>query len=294
MTKNIRPFVKWAGGKRQLLPVINENLPMELKKGKINKYIEPFLGGGAVLFDLITRYDFKEIIVNDYNADLINLYTDIRDNIELLMSKLDIISTEYLDLEDEQRAEYFYSIRQAYNDTSRGSIEKSVYLLFLNRTCFNGLFRVNSKGLFNVPHGRYKNPMILDRENLMNVSQALHNVKLISGDFSKIKTYVDENTFIYFDPPYRPLSSTSHFTSYGKNGFDDEEQIRLTNFFHELDNLGAKMMLSNSDPTNTDPDDMFFDNLYSKYSILRVNARRTINSNSSRRGAINELLITNY
>lgn len=295
MTKiNARPFLKWAGGKRQLLPIINKNLPKELKDNKINKYIEPFVGGGAVLFDLISKYDFNEIIINDYNQDLMNLYRDIKKNVYELISKLEILSTNYLNLDSKERADYYYSIRKIYNETPEGTVEKSACLIFLNKTCFNGLYRVNSKNLFNVPHGRYKNPMILDKENLLNVSTVLSKVNIMNGDFSIISHLVDDKTFVYFDPPYRPLNNTSSFTSYAKNGFDDNEQIRLANLFHKLNNKGSKLLLSNSDPKNVDENDMFFDNLYSNYNILRVNAKRTINSNSKGRGTITELLIKNY
>lgn len=288
------PFVKWAGGKRQLLPIIKDNLPIELKENKINKYIEPFVGGGAVLFGLIPNYDFEEIIINDYNEDLINLYNHIKLDVYTLISKLKIISENYLNLNSETRIKFYYDIRDLYNETPKGTIEKSTYFIFLNKTCFNGLYRVNSRGGFNVPHGRYKNPMILDEENLLNVSMGLSKVKILSGDFTNVEKFVDDKTFVYFDPPYRPLNATSSFTSYVKYDFDDNEQIRLCKFFNKLNSTGAKLMLSNSDPKNTDENDDFFDNLYSKYRISRVDAKRNINSNSNGRGKISELLITNY
>lgn len=303
MSKKIYPFVKWAGGKRQLLPIINEHLPKELLAGKITKYIEPFVGGGAVLFDLIQKFEFEQIIINDFNLDLINLYKAIKDDVNILIDKLNIIAEEYLNLDHEARAEYYYKIRELYNKTPSGSIEKSVYLIFLNKTCFNGLYRVNSKNEFNVPHGRYKNPTILDEENLINVSKALLKVEILNGDFSIVKDYVDEKTFVYFDPPYRPLSTTSNFTSYSNNDFNDDEQKRLANFFHELHQKKAKLMLSNSDPKNVDEDDDFFDKLYNEnpytqeqnpYKIIPVPAKRFINSKSNGRGIITELLITNY
>lgn len=290
------PFLKWAGGKRQLLPVINENLPKELLDNKINKYIEPFVGGGAVLFDLVQRYEFKEIIINDYNKDLINLYIHIRDRLDLLIEKLCIISEEYLALDDENRKEYYYKIRNLYNIPVEESILKSAYLLFLNRTCFNGLYRVNSKGLFNVPPGKYKNPTILDESNLRNVSRILQSVTILQGDFSNIKPYVDDKTFVYFDPPYRPLSNTSNFTSYSANEFDDDEQRRLGSLFDELHLKDAKLLLSNSNPKNLDIEDNFFDALYPNppYNTIEVEANRMINSKSNGRGKITELLIKNY
>lgn len=292
--KSPYPFLKWAGGKRQLLPVINENLPSELINNKIHRYIEPFVGGGAVLFDLIQKYEFKEIIINDCNEDLINLYKAIKNNVDSLMEKLSIISQNYLKLDDNDRIEFYYNIRDLYNEEPKNSICKSTYLIFLNKTCFNGLYRVNSKGLFNVPHGRYKNPAILDEKNLRNISNVLKNVTIKQGDFSNIIDFVDDKTFVYFDPPYRPLNNTSSFTSYSKDEFDDNEQIRLANFFDELNRKKAKLLLSNSDPKNIDEGDNFFDDLYSQYNIMRVEAKRMINSKSNGRGQITELLIKNY
>lgn len=294
MNKNIYPFVKWAGGKRQLLPIINENLPTELFNGKITKYVEPFVGGGAVLLDLIQKFEFEQVIINDLNLDLINLYKAIKYDVNTLINKLEIIAKEYLNLDTDKRAEYYYHIRNLFNSTPSGNIDKSVYLLFLNKTCFNGLYRVNSKNEFNVPHGRYKNPTILDKGNLISISKVLANVEILQGDFTNVREYVDEKTFVYFDPPYRPLNSTSNFTSYSNNDFNDEEQIRLANFFDDLNERNAKLMLSNSDPKNTDENDDFFDKLYNKYNIRRVHAKRVINSNSKGRGFITELLITNY
>lgn len=291
---NISPFLKWAGGKRQLLPVINDNLPAELKSGQIDTYIEPFVGGGAVLFDLLQNYQLQNIIINDLNVNLINLYQVIQNNISGLINKLNTISNEYLNLDEEARKEYFYIIRDKYNNTPDGTLDKSVYLMFLNKTCFNGLYRVNMKNQFNVPHGKYKNPTILDREKLLNISKALSNVKIMHGDFTIIKAYADNKTFVYLDPPYRPLSNTSSFTSYSNNDFNDDEQIRLANFFGSLDEKGARLMLSNSDPKNTNKDDSFFDDLYKDFNIYRVEAKRSINSKSSARGKLSELLITNY
>ncbi|NLK43057.1 MAG: DNA adenine methylase [Tissierellia bacterium] len=294
---NPYPFVKWAGGKRQLLPEINKNLPEELLNNQIEKYIEPFVGGGAVLFDLVSKYKFKEIIINDYNEDLINLYKDIQKNVDSLIEKLSEISEEYLRRDDENRKAYYYKIRSLYNEPTDDQILKSAYFIFLNRTCFNGLYRVNSKGQFNVPYGRYKNPTILDENNLRNVSNVLKNVTILKGDFFNVKDYVDDKTFVYFDPPYRPLNKTSNFTSYSNNDFNDDEQKRLGRFFHELNDRRAKLLLSNSDPKNVNIKDNFFEDLYPKsegFNIIRVNAKRIINSNSNGRGNITELLIKNY
>lgn len=291
-----KPFVKWAGGKRQLLPLINENLPEQLRKSKINRYVEPFVGGGAVLFDIISKYKFEQIIINDYNEELINLYLHIRNEVKYIIYELKKISDIYLSLNEEERAGFFYDTREQFNKTKSNTLEKSVLFLFLNKTCFNGLYRVNSKGEFNVPYGRYKSPTILDKDNLNKVSEILSNVTILKGDFSIVEEYVDDKTFVYFDPPYRPLSNTSNFTSYAKNDFNDSEQERLADFFKKLNSKNAKLMLSNSDPKNIDIEDNFFDNLYNNpdFNIKRVEAKRSINSKGNGRGKITELLITNY
>lgn len=291
-----KPFVKWAGGKRQLLPIINENLPNELKDNKISKYVEPFVGGGAVLFDIVSKYKFEQIIINDTNTDLINLYNHIKNNVNELISQLQELSNTYLKLNEEDRSRYFYNTRELYNHINSGTIQKSTLFMFLNRTCFNGLYRVNAKGEFNVPYGKYKSPSILDEDNLYSVSLALSNVIILNGDFTLVEKFVDNKTFVYFDPPYRPLSATSNFTSYSKNDFNDDEQKRLAEFYTVLHKSSARLMLSNSDPKNVDMNDNFFNVLYNnpEFNIKRVEAKRSINSNGNRRGKITELLITNY
>jgi DNA adenine methylase len=276
--------------------VINKNLPEELKNNMINRYVEPFVGGGAVLFDIISKYKFEQIIINDYNEELINLYMHIRSEVEDIIYELKKISDIYFSLNEEERANCFYKMREQFNKTKSNTIEKSVLFIFLNKTCFNGLYRVNSKGEFNVPYGKYKSPTILDKDNLHNVSEILSNVTILKGDFSIVEEYVDDKTFVYFDPPYRPLSTTSNFTSYAKNDFNDKEQERLADFFKKLNNKDAKLMLSNSDPKNINIEDNFFDELYNNpgFNIKRVDAKRSINSKGNGRGKITELLITNY
>ncbi len=290
----ITPFLKWAGGKRQLLPVIRAYLPEEFKSKTIKRFIEPFVGGGAVFFYLIQRYEFQQVVLNDYNKELINLYLVVKNDIDLLVKELEIISEEYLALNEKDRKTYYLTIREKYNSAKNNSIKKAVYLMFLNKTCFNGLYRVNKKNQFNVPHGRYKNPTILNEGNLRGASRLLQNTDIFAEDFEHIREHVDDKTFVYFDPPYRPLNASSSFTSYSNNEFNDEEQVRLANFFYDLDKKGAKLMLSNSDPKNTDREDNFFDELYNGFNIYRVGAKRSINSNSDKRGEITELLITNY
>jgi len=289
-----RPFVKWAGGKRQLLPNIIDNLPNELIENKIKTYIEPFVGGGAVFFYIVENFSLDRIILNDKNEVLINVYKVIQNNVDALIDELRKVEKEYLSLDENGRKAYFYEKRDQYNSNKKDRILTAVNFIFLNRTCFNGLYRVNKKGEFNVPYGRYKNPTILDEENLRNVSICLKNVELHSGDFEEIENYVDDKSFIYLDPPYRPLDATSNFTSYDKGEFNDDDQKRLAAFYRLLNEKGAKLMLSNSDPKNIDEKDDFFDELYKGFNIKRVYANRMINSNGKGRGKINELLITNY
>jgi len=289
-----KPFVKWAGGKRQLLPIIIKNLPKELIENRIKTYIEPFVGGGAVFFYIVENYKLDRIILNDKNEELIDVYRVIQNNVDALIDELRKVEKEYLSLDENGRKAYFYEKRDQYNSNKKDKILTAVNFIFLNRTCFNGLYRVNKKGEFNVPYGRYKNPTILDEENLRNVSICLKNVELHSGDFEEIENYVDDKSFIYLDPPYRPLDATSNFTSYDKGEFNDDDQKRLAAFYRLLNEKGAKLMLSNSDPKNIDEKDDFFDELYKGFNIKRVYANRMINSNGKGRGKINELLITNY
>ena len=292
-----KPFIKWVGGKGQLLPEINKLYPIELGK-TINKYAEIFIGGGAVLFDILSKYRLDEVYISDKNLELINTYKSIRDNIDILIKSLKEMEEEYIPLDDENRKIYYYEKRQKYNklkiNIEENNIEKASLFIFLNKTCFNGLYRVNKKGEFNVPMGAYKNPKICDKENLKNVSMALKNVKIIYADYRESESFIDEKTFVYIDPPYRPLNTSSSFTSYTENDFSDKEQIELAEYIDVLNKKGAKIVISNSDPKNNNIDDNFFDELYKNYNINRVKATRMLNSNASLRGAINELLITNY
>jgi DNA adenine methylase len=298
-----KPFLKWAGGKTQLLNEFSKRLPGELKKGKITKYVEPFIGGGAFFFYLNQRFSFEQCYICDVNEELILSYRVIKRSVKKLISELETLESEYLSKSDKKRELFFYEVRGAFNQKlpeinfnnySSEWVERTAQIIFLNRTCYNGLFRVNRKGEFNVPFGRYKNPDILNEDNLKDVATLLKTTKILLGDFTQCRKYVDDHTFVYFDPPYRPLNQTSSFTSYSKNGFYDKDQVRLVEFFKELDEKGAKIMLSNSDPKNENPDDSFFDDLFSDYYIERVPAKRMINCNGARRGDINELIITNY
>ena len=292
-----KPFIKWVGGKGQLLSEINKLYPVELGKN-INKYAEIFVGGGAVLFDILSKYKLDEVYISDKNLELINTYKSIRDNVDILIKSLKEMEEQYIPLDTENRKDYYYKKREEYNSLKINSevnnIEKAVLFIFLNKTCFNGLYRVNKKGKLNVPMGAYKKPKICDEENLKNVSLALKKVKIIYADYRESESFIDEKTFVYIDPPYRPLNITSSFTSYTENDFNDKEQIELAEYINVLNKKGAKIVISNSDPKNNDIDDNFFDKLYKNYNINRVKATRMLNSNASLRGAINELLITNY
>ena len=288
-----RPFIKWVGGKTQLLPEIRQRYPEN-----IIKYCEPFVGGGAVLFDVLQTFHPNEVLINDINPELINLYENIRDNCEPLIQLLEYFQTEYLETPEADRQNLYLGKRATYNHfieerNPEHNLEKAALFIYLNKTCFNGLYRVNRNGLFNVPFNRAKNPLICDSENIRECSQLLQNVQMHVGDYSYCRDFIDENTFVYLDPPYRPLTESSSFTSYNENGFSDVQQIELGNFITEMAHRGALIVASNSDPHNANEQDEFFDNLYADFNIERVQAARMVNSNARRRGPINELLISN-
>lgn len=294
----VKPFIKWAGGKGSLIPQLKNFYPFELENETINKYVEPFVGGGAVLINILQKYDVKEAYAFDINIDLINCYNVIRNNVEELIKGLKVKENEFIKLESEERQAFFYSIRKEYNSykitKNELNIKRAVEFIFLNRTCFNGLYRVNRNGEFNVPCGKYKNPTICDEDNLRNLALLIKNVLFQYGDYTKSEKYIDNNTFVYFDPPYRPLSITSGFTSYTKEDFNDENQRELAKYFRKLDEKDAKLMLSNSNPKNINKDDNFFEDIYKGFHINEIFAKRMINANSKGRGEISELLITNY
>lgn len=298
-----KPFLKWAGGKTQLLDQLQRRLPGEIQQGRIAHYLEPFVGGGAVFFAINQMYTFERSDICDINEELVLAYTVVKQDVEGLIEVLGEIEKEYYALDEAGRSAYFYQIRETFNADKEGTrfdtyarlwVDRAARLIFLNHTCFNGLYRVNARGHFNVPFGRYRRPRILDAENLRLASAVLERTAIHHGDFTGCEGMVDGQTFVYLDPPYRPLSSTAQFTGYYRAGFGEGDQVRLAGFIGTLDRLGAKIMLSNSDPCNEDPDDTFFDILYAGYTIDRVSAKRAINSNGGRRGAISELVITNY
>lgn len=293
MQSTAHPFVKWAGGKTQLLPEIRKHYPHRIKK-----YCEPFVGGGAVLFDVLQKCRPEKVLVNDVNEELINTYLQIKSDCNLLIEQLSELQQDYKSQSLEKNKILFYEKRLRYNElkinrNDAENLEKAALFIFLNKTCFNGLYRVNKRGEFNVPFNNAKNPLICDEENLRACSELLQNVQLKTGDYSDCKDFIDSETFVYLDPPYRPLTQTSAFTSYSEKGFSDKEQIELGNFIKEISEIGAKVLASNSDPKNANKEDNFFDELYSNFEIKRISASRMINSNAKKRGAISELLISN-
>ena len=296
--EGIRPFVKWAGGKGSLIPQLKNFYPFELENNKIERYIEPFVGGGAVLINILQNYEIKEAYAFDINKDLINCYNVIKNDVESLIQNLSIKEKKFKSKEADEKQIYFYDIRKEYNsykiEKDEVNVKRASEFIFLNRTCFNGLYRVNKDGKFNVPCGKYKNPTICDVDNLRKLSALIKNVEFKYGDYKESEKYVNEKTFVYFDPPYRPLNVTSGFTSYTKEDFDDNDQIELAKYYKTLDNKNVKLMLSNSNPKNTNKEDDFFDKIYMGFNINEVMANRMINSDAKGRGKISELLITNY
>ena len=246
-------------------------------------------------FRLFYKGDLE--IIFDINKDLINCYNVIKNNVEALIKKLDEKEKKYMSLEMDDRKEYFYDIRKEYNSyqlTGKKDIKRASEFIFLNKTCFNGLYRVNKKDEFNVPFNNAKKPPICDSTNLRNLSKLIKNVEFICGNYYESEQYIKGKTFVYFDPPYRPLNVTSGFTSYTKFDFNDEDQKKLAEYYSKIDSKNVKLMLSNSNPKNTDKKDTFFEDLYAKFNIHEIYAKRMINSKASGRGEISELLITNY
>lgn len=272
--KLVAPVLKWVGGKRQLLGEIEKYIP------KYTKYYEPFVGGGAVLFYLQP----KKAVINDINTELMNLYQVIKDNVEELIADL---------AKHKNAAEYFYEIRERDRDKNRYSslsnIEKASRIIYLNKTCYNGLFRVNRAGQFNAPFGNYKNPNIVNEITLRAVSKYFNKAEIIflNGDFTETVRGIRKGSFVYFDPPYDPVSSSANFTGYDKGGFDREEQKRLKRMCDSLNDKGVNFLLSNS---ATD----FIKDLYKDYKMEIIQAKRAINSKANLRGEVDEILVRNY
>lgn len=292
-----KPFVKWAGGKTQLLPVIEQILPSSFSDQLSVTYIEPFVGGGAVLFYLLNKYpNISKAIINDINPHLIHTYKAIKNHPEELISKLSQIQSSYSNFQNSERQrDYFFIIREEFNKSHLSLIDDAAYMIFLNRTCFNGLYRENSKGAFNVAFGKYTNPTILDENLIRTDSRILQKVEILQGDFSQVEDYISDGyTFMYFDPPYRPISTTANFNSYNKCSFNDTEQFRLREFYMKMNDIGCQVLLSNSDGATTDPSNTYMDDLYRDFIIHRTTAKRSISCAGSKRGPVTELLIRNY
>ena len=297
MSIEAKPFLKWAGGKGQLLSQLSEHLPERISREPFT-YIEPFVGGGAMLFYMLQHFgNIKKAVINDINEDLILTYRTVKDDVEALISKLAKIEEDYFAIvEQDKRSQLFYEIREQYNQHDGNAIERVSQLIFLNKTCFNGLFRVNKRGQFNVPFGKYANPTICNAEVLRADSQLLQSaqVEICQGDYAQILRHIDGLTFVYLDPPYRPLDATSSFTAYAKGDFNDDDQRALAAFCHQLSDAGCYWMESNADCSAKNPEDTFFEELYADCRIERVFASRFINANPSKRGKLTELLIKNY
>lgn len=291
-----KPFIKWVGGKSQLIEQLDAQLPADFDNWEDATYIEPFVGGGAMLFYMLQQYpNIRHAVINDVNPDLTTCYRIVRDNPnELIASLTDIQEAYYALNTEEARKEFYLAVRDRYNEKNLDPIENTTKFFFLNRTCFNGLYRVNKKGLFNVPFGKYSNPTICDPETILKDSELLQNVEILTGDFEETFDNAFGNTLFYFDPPYRPLSDTSSFNDYAKEAFNDDAQIRLKEYCDRIHEAGYKFMLSNSDCKGKNEEDNFFDVLYGAYHIERVWASRNINSNASKRGKLTEILVHNY
>ena len=284
----IKPFLKWARGKSQLLPHIRDFFPSDIKNA--DTYIEPFVGGGAVLFHILDNYHgIKNIVINDINPRLINTYVILRENPLDLVSILEKLQRQYWKLSPEEQQQLYLEQREYFNSGGAERTELAALFIFLNKTCFNGLYRVNKSGMFNVSFGQYHKPLICNRELILRLSKLLKKVTILNSDYAHTIANFRGNTFVYFDPPYRPVSQTSDFTTYSSEGFDEIQQKRLACFCRLLD-FNSKWMLSNSCPT----EDNFFNEHYSTYKIRQIEARRSIGANSASRGKIRELLITNY
>lgn len=295
-----KPFVKWVGGKGQLLTQLEDNLPAGLHEDSFT-YIEPFVGGGAMLFFMLQNFvNIKRVVINDINKNLTDAYRAIKEEPEGLVYRLKYIEQQYGKIADyEEQRTYYLEMRRRFNEEPLKPIDKTALLIFLNRTCFNGLYRENTKGFFNVPFGRYANPTICNEEVIYADSELLncYNVEILNGDFKETAKHMDAYglNFFYFDPPYRPLSATSSFNSYVKEDFNDDSQRDLADFCRQIgkkDNI--KWMLSNSDCSAKNPEDTFFEDIYSGFDIQRVYASRMVNANASKRGKLTELLIRNY
>lgn len=290
-----KPFVKWAGGKGNLLKKLEALLPANFSDLKNVTYIEPFVGGGAMLFHILnTHKNVKRIVINDINKDLIRCYQLVKEEPKTLIKLLHPLERRYYELNEDERKRYFYEIRDRYNNAQISKDLRAAYLIFLNHTCFNGLYRENASGKFNVPFGRYKKANICNEEIIEADHKVLKNVEIICGDYKNILKYLSiKDNFIYFDPPYRPLPGSNNFNQYSKSGFSDPEQVELKHFCDYLSSKGCYIMLSNSDSTNIDGTS-YFERLYEGYNFNKILAPRFINAYADKRKKQQEMIIKNY
>lgn len=280
----MKPFLKWLGGKTRLLPQLEPLFPKEF-----TRYVEPFVGAGAVFLHLAGTNRFKSAVLCDFSEELMVAWSAVRDEPHGLCRAVKRLEKDYLALPVEEREKFYYQMREEHNQGKGNLKKRAARVIFLNKTCYNGLFRHNSKGGFNSPFGRYDKPAFYEPKNIEAISKALQGAILLRGDFTECERFVGKSTFVYFDPPYRPLTATASFTSFSSRGFDDADQERLAASFKRMDKWGAKLMLSNSDTP-----DGYFERLYAGYNIHRVRAARAVNSDPTRRGKVSELVVTNY
>ena len=295
-----KPFIKWAGGKRKLLGVLEANLPADLIAQPSVTYIEPFVGGGAMLFNILaTHSNVERAIINDINPALVNCYKNIKNKPDKLLQELRRFDKAFYALDShEQRRNLYYAYRDEYNCipvNARNTIRSAALFIFFNKTCFNGLYRENNQGKFNVPFGRYVHPTICNEEVIYAVHEALQNVNILCGDYNDTLRYIDWNeyNFFYLDPPYRPLLGSNNFKQYTMNSFDDPQQIELKEFCDEINAHGGKFLLSNSD-SEIEESVNFFEKLYAEYNFQRIYAPRTINAFVPGVEKSTEVLIKNY
>lgn len=290
-----KPFVKWAGGKGNLLNILESQLPADFDTQTNVTYVEPFVGGGAMLFHmLITHPNIHRVVINDINKDLIRCYQLVKENPQTLIELLRPFEKRYYELNEDDRRSYFYEVRNEYNNVKLSADQRAAYLFFLNHTCFNGLYRENANGGFNVPFGRYKKPKICNVDVIMADHKVLSKVDIICGDYKSVFSHLGKGyNFVYLDPPYRRLFGSSNFKEYSKSGFGDKEQEDLKFFCDRLTDKGCKLMLSNSDSTNKDGTS-YFETLYEGYFFNKILAPRFINAYAEKRQKQAEVLVKNY
>ncbi|MDO5668088.1 MAG: Dam family site-specific DNA-(adenine-N6)-methyltransferase [Alcaligenaceae bacterium] len=288
-------MIKWAGGKYRLSETIIEMSQRFIDWGSFDRYVEPFVGGGGMFFAISNRFSFKEKVISDINADLVNLYLKLRDDSVALLSLLQSLEADFnSQSSDEEKELFYYTLREKFNRgilTGQMGLEHAAFFVALNRLGFNGLYRVNSQGLFNVPFGKKSHIKLVDVQNFQRVRDVLQNTEILLGDFEETLRYADSKTLFYFDSPYRPISDTAAFTAYAKGDFNDQEQRRLAQFCERIYGQEATFVLSNSDPKNTDKTDGFFDDLYQDYKIMRIEATRLISARAGGRGRVSEILV---